>query len=462
MKKTCTILCLLLALVMLLCTACTPKAPANDGNDTDTSDMTNNESTPTITSPKQIWYSLTNFSAVDLRNMPNITLYELKPGYYQYTEQISGTCTYEDNVITFTPEGGEELCWVFDTKKGALTTSSDGQTTVYTTNKELPTEFVALSFPKFHEMDCTALVTLPNYREFKFELNAELLAAVDIFNAYHEAVTDATKKEITGRVAQMGDYVSVDYKGFLNGEAFEGGDTKGNPATLLIDANSGYIPGFAEGIIGKEVDSTFDVNVKFPDNYHEKTLAGKDVVFTMTLHAIYDLTLTDEEVKKIDESNTDATYADLLAENVETYRLSDIQNQLKEKTPLNELPESTYLYFYQDYESLYRLYAAYYGMEYEALLAYFGLSDALLREEAKSIAKEYIVVYAVAQTEGLEMTNTEFEEKRDAHFAEMIANGEMTEEEKQEILQNGGDMALHVDFTMERVYHWIYEQMTAQ
>lgn len=461
MKKTHLLLCLLLALVMLLGAACTPKAPSNDGNDTTDTNESGNQSTPTVTDPKHIWYSEMSFTAVDLRDMPNITFYKLQPGYYQYVEKLNGTCTYEDNVVTFTPEGGEAMSWVFDTAKGALTMSSNGQSAVYKTKAELPTEFVKLAFPDFSKIDCAALVTLPNYREFDFQVNAELLARVALFDTYYETVTDATKREITGRTAQMGDYVRIDYKGFLDGVAFQGGEAKG--VDLLIDANSGYIPGFVDGIVGKEIGATFDVPVKFPDDYHEKTLAGKNTVFTMTLHAIYDLTLTDEEVKKLNEDEGDSkTYAEMVEESVDYYQRSDVQKQLIQNSVFGELPESTYLYFYQDYESTYRMYAAYYGMTYEGLLQYFGLSDAILLEEAKAMVKEYVAVYALAKAEGLELTTEEFEEKRDAYFDEMIENGEMTEAEKQEVIANGGDLALHVDFTMERAYDWLLEQITAQ
>ena len=298
---------------------------------------------------------------------------------------------------------------------------------------------------------------MPDYRNFEFAVNAELLAAVDLFNEYHEAIANTTKREITGRTAQTGDYVCIDYKGFLDGVAFEGGEAK--DVDLLIDENSGYIPGFVEGIVGQTVGATFDVKVTFPENYHSADLAGKETVFTMTLHAIYDLTLTDEEAKKLDEESENVTYAGLLAEYADFYYESDIQNQLMEKTVFADLPESVYRYFYQDYEESYRMYAAYYGMEYEALLQYFGLTDDDLLEEAKNVAKEFVLVYAIAQTEDLELTDSDFQSKLDAYFDEMIENGDMTEADKNEALQGDGKLTLHVDFTMERVYSWIMDQV---
>jgi len=447
MKRIYALLCLILALTMLLCASCTPKAPEN-GDGTDTSDSTSDSTPKTV---DHIWYSDSNYTVVDLRDMPNIVFYNLQPGYYQYTQKYTGTCTYEDNTVIFSPKEGDTLSWVFDTKKGVLTFSSDGQSATYSTKNELPAEYVKVPFPKFAEMDCKTLVTLPSYREFTYTVNAELLASVDVFDDYYANVKDASKKEISGRNAQMGDYVSIDYEGFLNGVAFDGG--KAEDATLLIDANSGYIPGFAEGIVGHAVGSTFDVPVTFPENYHSTDLAGKDVIFKMTLHAIYDLTLTDEEAKKIDESKT---YAELIDDYAKEYRMSNLQAQLLEKTVSEELPESTYLFFYRDYQEAYHMYAAYYGMEYDALLTYFGLTDALLLDESKSIAKEYVIFYAIAQTENIMPSAEEFETWLDAYFEEMEVE---TEAEKQEMLQNGGKDMLHVDFVMECVYDWLMEQI---
>ncbi len=447
MKKFHAILCLLLALTMLLCASCTPKTPGN-GDGTDTSDSTSDSTPKTV---DHIWYSDENFTVVDLRDMPNIAFYNLQPGYYQYTQKYTGTCTYEDNIVTFSPEDGDTLSWVFDTKKGALTFSSDGQTATYSTKNELPAEYVKVPFPKFAEIDCKSLVTLPSYREFTYTVNVELLAAVDVFEEYYASVQDTSKKEITGRAAQMGDYVSIDYEGFHNNVAFDGG--KAEDVSLVIDASSGYISGFAEGIVGQTVGSTFDVPVTFPEDYPKTDMAGKEVIFKMTLHAIYDLTISDEEAKKIDESKT---YAELIDAYAKDYRMSILQAQLLEKTTFGELPESTYLFFYRNYQESYHMYAAYYGMEYDALLAYFGLTDAHLLDESKSIAKEYVLFYAIAQTENIIPSAEDFETWLDAYFEEMEVK---TEAEKQEMLQNGGKDMLHVDFVMECVYDWLMEQI---
>ena len=89
---------------------------------------------------------------------------------------------------------------------------------------------------------------------------------------------------VEGRAVENGDTVTIDYEGFVDGVAFEGGT--GSKKDLRIGSGS-FIPGFEDAIIGHEKGTTFDINVTFPEEYHSKDLAGADAVFTITLKGIY-------------------------------------------------------------------------------------------------------------------------------------------------------------------------------
>ena len=89
-----------------------------------------------------------------------------------------------------------------------------------------------------------------------------------------------------GLEAKDGDTVNIDYTGYLDGEAFDGGSTDGAGADLELGSDT-YIDGFEDGIVGHKVGETFDLNLTFPDNYGNSDLAGKDVVFTVTLNGIF-------------------------------------------------------------------------------------------------------------------------------------------------------------------------------
>ena len=105
--------------------------------------------------------------------------------------------------------------------------------------------------------------------------------------ATSEADTSAqTLDTEAGTVAENGDKVNIDYTGYIDGEAFEGGSTDGNGADLTLGSGS-YIDGFEDGVVGHSVGETFDLNLKFPDSYWNSDYAGKDVTFEVTLNGVY-------------------------------------------------------------------------------------------------------------------------------------------------------------------------------
>ncbi len=89
-----------------------------------------------------------------------------------------------------------------------------------------------------------------------------------------------------GLVVEEGDTVNIDYTGYKDGEAFDGGSTNGAGTDLTIGSDM-YIDGFEDGLIGHKVGETVDLNLTFPENYGATDLAGADVVFTVTINGIY-------------------------------------------------------------------------------------------------------------------------------------------------------------------------------
>lgn len=125
-----------------------------------------------------------------------------------------------------------------------------------------------------------------------------------------QTVRDRNSREIevTDRAVQNGDKTVIDFEGFVDGQAFEGG--KGEKYALTIGSGS-FIPGFEDQIIGHNINDEFDVNVKFPEEYHEKSLAGKDSVFKVKLHSIANVEypeLDDDFAVDVSSFNTFAEY----------------------------------------------------------------------------------------------------------------------------------------------------------
>ena len=109
---------------------------------------------------------------------------------------------------------------------------------------------------------------------------------------------------VSDRAAQLGDSVVIDFEGFMDGKAFEGG--KGDNFTLELGKKQ-FIEGFEDQIVGHNAGEEFEINVKFPEDYHAKNYAGKDATFKIKLHEIkmHELPeLDDEFVKDVSEFDT--------------------------------------------------------------------------------------------------------------------------------------------------------------
>ena len=115
---------------------------------------------------------------------------------------------------------------------------------------------------------------------------------------------NARSISVEDRAAQIGDTAVIDFEGFLDGVAFEGG--KGEKFPLELGSGS-FIPGFEEQVAGKNIGEDFDVNVTFPEHYQAENLAGKPAVFKCNLHEIKGKELPnvdDEFVKDVSEFDT--------------------------------------------------------------------------------------------------------------------------------------------------------------
>ncbi|MBQ6847328.1 MAG: trigger factor [Clostridia bacterium] len=129
---------------------------------------------------------------------------------------------------------------------------------------------------------------------------------------------NARMVEVTDRAAQMGDTATIDFEGFCDGVAFDGGKAEGH----ALELGSGqFIPGFEDQIVGHNIGDEFDVNVTFPTEYGAENLAGKDATFKCKLHElkVRELPKIDDEfAKDVSEFDTlEALKADLKTKTLE-------------------------------------------------------------------------------------------------------------------------------------------------
>lgn len=100
------------------------------------------------------------------------------------------------------------------------------------------------------------------------------------------ASSKETLNKTEGTVVQKGDTVNIDYTGYLNGKAFDGGSTNGAGTDLTLGSGT-YIDGFEDQVEGHKVGETFDIQVTFPEDYGVSDLNGQEVTFTVTINGVY-------------------------------------------------------------------------------------------------------------------------------------------------------------------------------
>ncbi len=234
----------------------------------------------------------------------------------------------------------------------------------------------------------------------------------------------ATDQEVTGRAAQEGDTVNIDYAGTMDGVAFDGGTATGYS---LVLGSGTFIDGFEDQIVGHMPGDTFDVEVTFPESYpNNPDLAGKPAVFATTLNSISETVtpeLTDDWVATNLKDSMNVETVDALKSQVKdnmvfSQQANAIYSQLLENaTFAKELPET--LVEYYNNQNLYTAYqySQMYGVSMEDLLSLSGFDsvDAYLEAAnsyVESAAHQMLIMQAVAEQLGItcntETMNAEF------------------------------------------------------
>lgn len=226
--------------------------------------------------------------------------------------------------------------------------------------------------------------------------------------------------DVEGRAIESGDNTVIDFEGFVDGVAFEGG--KGEDYSLVIGSNT-FIPGFEEQLIGKNKGEEVEVNVEFPAEYHAENLAGKPATFKVVIKNVQSKELPElndefaadttefntlEELKndlkaKVEEeakNRADAEMRNSLVEKISEGTEVEVPNAMVETQINNMLMELNYQLQYQ-------------GLQLEQLLQMTGRSMEDLRnekrEEATKLVKSSLILEAIAKAENVEVSEAEVE-----------------------------------------------------
>ncbi len=223
---------------------------------------------------------------------------------------------------------------------------------------------------------------------------------------------------------QTGDVVNIDYEGKKDGVAFDGGTATGYDLTI---GSGSFIDGFEDGLVGKKVGETLDLDLTFPENYSNEELAGQDVVFTVTINKIQERKtpeLTDDWVatQNIGGVETVDQFRDYVEGQLKAQAQDNYDNEvqsavleyLNENTTFTQDPPAEMVdRFTKSYTDMLTSYATQYGTDLATFMNSFSGStedtyEDDIRNMAMDTAKEYIELKAIADREDLNVSKKDY------------------------------------------------------
>ncbi len=281
-----------------------------------------------------------------------------------------------------------------------------------------------------YNFDLTEYITLGEYKGLEYddvvievseeEIEAEILSRRELATV---------SEEETEGVVEEGDNVTVDFEGKIDGEVFEGGSAESYVMQVLPGQ---MIDGFTEGMVGVDVGEAVVLDLKFPDDYHNTEVAGKDVEFTITIHnkLVDKIPEYDSDFIKADTSDeydNEEDYEQFIKETLlaqkeldeETNRNNTLWGLIATATEINAHPEEALTFKEEQLLKQFNMEATMYGLTYEEYILQATQLDTETFEATtlKDIAKESVaqdmIVHEIAKTEGLEISDQEYVDSLD-------------------------------------------------
>jgi trigger factor len=343
-------------------------------------------------------------------------------------EKKFGKSIFYDDALDFAvqeeyPKAVKELNLdVIDSPKVDIVKFEEGEDIVFTADVEVMPE-----------------VELPEYKGIEVEKTVISVTDADIENELKKIQEkNARIVEVTDRPVQKGDFVVIDYAGFVGEEQFEGGTAENQ--SLEIGSNT-FIPGFEDQLIGKNKGEEVQVNVTFPEEYHAEDLKGKDAVFNVKIHEIKakempeiddefakDVSEFDtlEELKEDTRKNLEQRAADQEKVANDNSVITKIVNDAKVEIP-EVLIQREIEYLARNYEQQFRQ-QGFVGKEYDDIINNFVIQyKQSARPQAEFNVKAELVLEAIIKKENITVDEAEINNE-----AEEVAKQYDVEEDRLE------------------------------
>ena len=288
--------------------------------------------------------------------------------------------------------------------------------------------FVNNKQSKEYNYDLSKYVKVGNYKGLEYTSQKASVTDEEVDVEIQRRLQKAAKTENskTGKV-ENGDTINISFVGKIDGKEFEGGSSESTDITV---GTTQMIDGFVEGLIGKNVGESVTLNLKFPDDYGKTDLQGKAVEFKVTINSKKKISvpkLNTEFVKKNSKYKTVKEYKEGVKKELLNQKQKSIDSTVKQelwsriinkskakKYPEKELNEA--MSQANKLEESYKAQAQNYGMEWETYLKTVMRTDKkgfekLKQEYAKNIVFNRMVMYSIARSENISLSNREYKKE---------------------------------------------------
>ena len=266
---------------------------------------------------------------------------------------------------------------------------------------------------------------------------------------------------VEDRAAEMGDTAEIDFEGFVDGVAFEGGKGENYPLEL---GSGSFIPGFEDQVAGHKAEEEFDVNVTFPEDYAQE-LAGKEAVFKCKIHEIKSKELPeldDEFAKDVSEFDTLDEYKADIKKNLEEKKAQETEADKESKVieaivndSEMDIPEKMIEAQSQQMVEEFAQNIAMQGISFDQYMQFTGSTVEQLLEQVKPQAKARIesslVLEEVVKAEKIEATDEEFEKE----LEDMATRYQMEKEKVAELLSDDDKKNLRNDICLKKAAKFV-------
>ncbi len=309
------------------------------------------------------------------------------------------------------------------------------------------------SFDYTVEVDVWPNVHLGEYKGVKVKKQSTRVLKKDVEAYINNVLKGKAENIIKEGAAELGDTVVIDFEGFIDGVAFEGG--KGENYSLELGSNS-FVPGFEDQLVGAKSEDNVEVKVTFPENYHGD-LSSKDAVFKCVVHEVKTKVvpeLNDDFVKELELENVNTVeeYQEYVKNLLKEQKVSAAEQQFEAdcieavlKNSYAEFPQSLINQGVEREIQRVAAQAKQYGLETEMLLQYYGFAniDDFKKASEENVRKEFLrelVFEEIIKLEGFVATAEELEAK----YLE-IAGGDQSKVKQVKKQYSEAQVAFHIN-----------------